>query len=192
MEGLNTRQQEFVNQLPLCDFNGAKAAERSGYSAKTAAAAASRLLRNVNIQKALSESAKARSERTKIDADWVLTRLAKEADADMADIYSDDGGLKPVSQWPKIWRQGLVTGIDSHQEYDYVDGEKIPAGVVQKIRISDRVKRLELIGKHVKVQAFADKVVGGVDVNHIMPVPSASSVEDWEQEAKAFNESSED
>ena len=99
-----------------------------------------------------------RAKRTKIDADWVLARLAAETNADLADIYSDDGGLKPVHQWPKIWRQGLVAGIDSHQEYDYIDGEKIPAGVVQKIRLSDRVKRLELIGKHVDVQAFKEKV----------------------------------
>jgi phage terminase small subunit len=149
MARLTGRQQAFVDQLPLCDFNGTAAAIKAKYSVTTAPVTASRLLRNANVQKALSEAAQKRSERTGIDADWVLNRLAAEANADLADIYLDDGGLKPVSQWPKIWRQGLVSGIDSHQEFDYIDGEKIPAGIVKKIRISDRVKRIELIGKHV-------------------------------------------
>ena len=183
MAGLNARQNLFCIEY-IKDLNATQAAIRAGYSEKTARSQGQRLLTNVDVQKATSEAVKNRTERTKIDADWVLTRLAAEANADIADIYSEDGGLKPVHQWPKIWRQGLVSGIDSHQEFDYVDGEKIPAGVVQKIRISDRVKRLELIGKHVDVQAFADKVIGAVDVKHIMPIPSCTSVDDWEKEAQ--------
>ena len=49
-----------------------------------------------------------------------------------------------------------MSGIDSHQEYEYIAGEKVPAGVVQKIKLSDRVKRLEMIGKHVDVSAFSE------------------------------------
>jgi phage terminase small subunit len=154
---LNTKQKLFCIEY-IKDFNATQAAIRAGYSRKTAGSSGHNLLKNIEIQREISEATKERTEKTKIDAEWVLTRLAEEAKADIADIYSDDGGLKPVKDWPLIWRQGLVSGIDSHQEYDYVNGEKVPAGVVQKIRLSDRVKRLELIGKHVDVQAFADKV----------------------------------
>ena len=51
-----------------------------------------------------------------------------------------------------------MSGIDSHEECKYTAGEKVPAGVVQKIKLSDRVKRLEMIGKHVEVKAW-DKSV---------------------------------
>lgn len=189
MAGLNERQSLFCIEY-IKDLNATQAAIRAGYSEKTSGAMGHKLLKKGEIQKAVSDAVKNRTERTKIDADWVLNRLAAEANADLADIYSEDGGLKPVHQWPKIWRQGLVSGIDSHQEFDYVDGKKIPAGIVQKIRISDRVKRIELIGKHVDVQAFADKVIGNVDVKHIMPMPSATSVDGWEAEAKKQQESS--
>ena len=157
MPELNEKQRLFCEEY-VVDRNATKAAIRAGYSEKTAYSQGQRLLKHVEVKSLLTKAIEERSERTKIDADWVLTRLANEADADIADIYSEDGGLKPVHEWPKIWRQGLVSGIDSHQEYDYVDGQKVPAGVVQKIRISDRVKRIELIGKHVSVQAFKDQL----------------------------------
>ena len=111
-----------------------------------------------HLLKAIREAQAERSERTQIDADWMLKRLAEEADADLADIYNEEGSIKPIHEWPEIWRKGLVAGIDVEQKYDYKDGEKVPDGYVVKIKVSDRVKRLELIGRHIDVQAFKDKV----------------------------------
>ena len=50
MSSALTTQQELFCEEYLTDLNGTQAAIRAGYSAKTAAATASRLLRNVNIQ----------------------------------------------------------------------------------------------------------------------------------------------
>ena len=101
----------------------------------------------------------ARSERTQIDTDWVLTRLADEATADLAELYDDGGSLKPVAEWPLIWRQGLVSGLDVDEEFE--NGEK--QGQVTKVKLSDRIRRIELIGKHVNVGAFIErKEIGGI------------------------------
>ena len=155
--GLNEKQSMFCLEY-IKDFNATQAAISAGYSEKTAGSQGHDLLKKPEIQKEIATNVAERSERTKVDADWLLKRLALEADADLNDLYSEDGGLKPVNQWPKIWRQGLVSGIDSHQEYEYIAGEKVPAGVVQKIKLSDRVKRLEMIGKHVDVSAFSENL----------------------------------
>ena len=96
-------------------------------------------------------------EKCDINAQWLLERLASEANADLADLYDEGGSMLPVHQWPKIWRKGLVAGLDVHQEYRYQDGERIPDGVIVKIKMSDRVKRLELIGRHVSVNAFPNR-----------------------------------
>jgi len=72
----------------------------------------------------------------------------------VADLYDDVGNLLPVEKWPLIWRQGLVAGIDT--EVLRADGVEI--GTIQKVRLSDRVRRLEMIGKHVGVKAFEDQV----------------------------------
>lgn len=159
---MNERHERFV-QAYLKDPNATKAAIEAGYSKKTARSQGQRLLTNVDIAKRIATAREERADRLQIDADFVLQRLVEEATADLADLYGENGALKPISEWPQVWRQGLVSGIDVEQQYSYVDGDQVPDGVVTKVRLSDRIKRLELIGKHVDVQAFSDKViVGGV------------------------------
>lgn len=153
---LTPKQQRFVDEY-LVDLNATRAAVRAGYSQKTADVQGPRLLGNVGVGRAITEATAKRQERTKIDADWVLQRLALEADADLADIYDEKGALKPVSQWPMVWRKGLIAGVETAQEFEEVDGQKKPCGMVHKVKISDRIRRLELIGKHVGVGAFIDR-----------------------------------
>ncbi len=150
---MTPKQQRFVDEY-LIDLNATQAAIRAGYSKKTARAVGSENLTKPDIRAAVAEAQQARSERTKIGADWVLERLADEADADLADLYDENGGLKPIAEWPLVWRQGLVAGLDVDEEFNK-DGKKL--GQVTKIKLSDRIKRVELIGKHVDVQAFAER-----------------------------------
>jgi len=158
---MSPKQQRFVDEY-LIDLNATQAAIRAGYSERSAEVTAHRLLSNAKIAAAVAAAQTDRSERTKIDADWVLTRLAEEADADVADLYDDHGQLKPVKDWPLIWRKGLVAGIDTLREKIGEDEDGAPEyATVQKVKLSDRIKRIELIGKHVGVQAFKDNL----DVN---------------------------
>lgn len=73
---------------------------------------------------------------------------------------------KPIKDWPLIWRQGHVTGIDVQE--DMVEGVKV--GQTVKLKLSERIKRIkriELIGKHVNVQAFREQVhsTGAIALN---------------------------
>ena len=156
---LTAKQSRFVAEY-LIDLNATQAAIRSGYSLKTANRIGPELLTKPLVAAAVSAAQSQRAERTKIDADWVLTRLAAEAEADIADLYADDGSLLPVHEWPEIWRKGLVAGIDVEE----IREEGVTVGTVRKLKLSDRIKRIELIGKHVNVQAFKDQVehTGGI------------------------------
>jgi len=161
MKELTPKQSRFVEEY-LIDLNATQAAIRAGYSAKTANDQIGKLMATPHIKAAIDAARAARSEETKIDAAWVLKRLALEADADLADIYSENGAIKPVHDWPKIWRQGLVAGVE-HVEVKDSEGNAT-GDVVVKIKVSDRVRRLELIGKHVNVNAFQDQVaIAGVE-----------------------------
>jgi hypothetical protein len=72
--------------------------------------------------------------------------------------------LLPVHDWPAIWRQGLVQGVETEELFASVGKERMQIGVTRKVKLSDRVKRLELIGKHIGVNAFQEAVnVKGVD-----------------------------
>lgn len=145
------KRARFVQEF-VVDLNGRQAAIRAGYSPRTATEQAHEMLRQPDVAAAINAAKAERSEETKIDAAWVLKRLAAEAEADVGDLYDDAGDLLPVKQWPKIWRQGLVAGLDV--EVVTVEGREVAR--IKKLRLSDRVRRLELIGKHIGVKAFED------------------------------------
>ncbi|MET3710394.1 phage terminase small subunit [Sphingomonas trueperi] len=159
---LTPKQERFVQEY-LIDLNATQAAIRAGYSAQTAHAIGHENLSKPEVIDAIGAAKAERSERTRIDAAWVLTRLADEAEADLSDLYDEAGALKPVKDWPIIWRKGLVAGIKAVEERDE-RGNVV--GMVREVKLSDRVKRLELIGKHIDVQAFKEKVehTGGIAV----------------------------
>jgi phage terminase small subunit len=159
---LTAKQERFVAEY-LVDLNATQAAIRAGYSEKTANRIGAQLLAKPLVAEAVAKAQAERAERTRIDSDWVLTRLAEEAEADIADLYDPDtGALRPVHEWPAIWRKGLIAGLDVEE----IREEGAVVGLVRKLKLSDRVKRIELIGKHVSVQAFKEQVehTGGISL----------------------------
>lgn len=75
----------------LIDLNGKQAATRAGYSEKTAAAQASRLLTNVNVQAEIECFMKKRAEKVELTADEVLKDI-KLVKADcMQAVFDKDG-----------------------------------------------------------------------------------------------------
>lgn len=167
---LTAKQVRFVQEY-LIDLNATQAAIRAGYSQKTAKQAGTENLSKPAIKEAVADAQYKRAKETSIDAAWVLKRLSAEAEADMADLYDDAGQLKPIKEWPLIWRQGLVAGVDIAEETITVDGKTERRAVVRKVRVSDRVKRLELLGKHISINAFREQVGhGDPDGN---PLPAA-------------------
>lgn len=152
---MTPKQQRFVDEY-LIDLNATRAYRAAGYRGddNVCAVEGHRLLSNPKIADAVAAAKASRARQTGIDAAWVLKRLADEAEADLADLYAEDGSLRAVKDWPVIWRKGLVAGMDVEERRE--EGQVV--AVVRKVKLSDRVKRLELIGKHVDVQAFKDKI----------------------------------
>lgn len=159
MTKLNDRQARFIDEY-LIDLNGTQAAIRAGYSAKTANEQASRLLANVSVQAQLQRRMKDREQRTEINADYVLKRLVEIDQLDVLDILDSAGNFKPIMEWPKTWRQTL-SGVDL-QEIMLGDVET----VIRKIKWPDKLRNLELLGKHVAVSAFREQVE--VNVTHTL------------------------
>jgi phage terminase small subunit len=158
LKALTSKEQLFVDHMMVFS-NAAKAARQAGYSETTADKKAplwvgksreSCPLNKHHVWDAYNENKAARSERLGLDSDWVLGRLSQEVQADMSDIFTDGTlDIKPIHEWPEIWRTGLVAG------YDVVNNG---GTLTTRIRFSDRTKRLEMIGKHVRVQAFKEQV----------------------------------
>ncbi len=152
---LTAKQKLFADEY-LIDLNATQAAIRAGYSAKTAGSIGEENLKKPEVTAYLAERQQARQERTEINADYVLTRLAEIDKMDLLDILNDDGTVKAIKEWPLIWRQ-YVSGMDVSELRDGA-GEDAKISVLKKIKWPDKLKNLELLGKHVTVGAFKDAV----------------------------------
>ena len=149
MANLTPKQQRFVEEY-LIDLNATQAAIRAGYSEKTARDIGCENLAKPNIAKAIEEAQNKRQEQTQIDAAYVLKRLVEIDQMDVLDIMDDQMKIRPVNEWPKVWRQYVV----NLENLELSDGE----GCFKKIKWPDKVKNLELLGKHIGVGAFTEKV----------------------------------
>lgn len=142
----------------LKDLNATQAAIRAGYSAKTAYSQGQRLLKDVEVAAAVGQAVDARAKRAEVDTDWVLKRLATELGADLADLFDDKGAMNAVKDWPMVWRQGLIAGVEIEELFQGTGKDRVHIGYTKKLKLSDRAKRLELLGRHVDVGAWRDKV----------------------------------
>ncbi|WP_288384610.1 terminase small subunit [uncultured Acinetobacter sp.] len=167
MASLTAKQARFVEEY-LIDLNATQAAIRAGYSEATARSIGAENLTKPDILEAIIEAQAKRSERTKIDADYVLQRLVAIDQMDVLDIMDDNYVFKPIGDWPVIWRQ-YISNIENIEEFDGRGDEKTQVGWLKKIKWPDKVKNLELLGKHVAVGAFKDKVEhsGKIDLNSV-------------------------
>lgn len=154
---LTAMQEAYAQEYTKCPENQTQAAINAGFSPNTAAVKASVMMRDERIQKRIAELMEERNKRLRVSADYVLLRLVEIDQMDVIDILNDDMSIKPVSEWPKVWRQYL-TGFELADMFEGRGDEKELVGILKKIKWPNKVKNLELIGKHVDVNAFKERL----------------------------------
>ncbi|ECG5108583.1 terminase small subunit [Salmonella enterica subsp. enterica serovar Typhimurium] len=154
---LTAMQEAYAQEYTKCPENQTQAAINAGFSPNTASVKASVMMRDERIQKRIAELMEERNKRLRVSADYVLLRLVEIDQMDVIDILNDDMSIKPVSEWPKVWRQYL-TGFELADMFEGRGDEKELVGILKKIKWPDKVKNLELIGKHIDVNAFKERL----------------------------------
>lgn len=149
---LTDKQDSFCREY-IIDFNAKQAAIRAGYAEGSAEVQGWRLLSYVKVQKRLSQLKEERNKRMEINADYVLKRLVEIDQMDVMDILLPNGDVKDVCDWPESWRK-TISSIDV---VSAMNGEGNGEAMLKKIKWPDKVKNLELLGKHIKVQAFKEQ-----------------------------------
>lgn len=149
---MTVKRHRFVAEY-LVDLNATQAAIRAGYAKKGAKDQAYQLMQLPEVAQAIEQAMGERNKRLQVDADYVLQRLTEIDQLDLADIFDVDGKLMPIRQWPLIWRQMV-------KEVDMKTG---------KVKFHDKLRALELIGKHVNVNAFREQVnhTGNINLTDI-------------------------
>lgn len=149
-----TEKQKIFADEYLIDLNATRAykvAYPHVKNDKTAAAAATRLLRNVKVQKYIEERMQDRQKRTEITQDRVLQELAAIAFSratDFVQIVNDRVILTDTSKLSDIQIRAIA-GIKEGKN-----------GI--ELKLNDKEKALELLGRHLGM--FKDRVeVSGLE-----------------------------
>lgn len=148
-----TKKQELFCKEYLVDLNATQAAIRAGYSQKTAQQTGSENLLKPVLAKHIQTLFDARAEKVELNSEYVIKRLQSIDEMDVIDILDDELNIKPISQWPKTWRIS-ISGIDL-TEISGSNKEEKTISLLKKIKWPDKVKNLELLGRHFKL--FTDK-----------------------------------
>ncbi len=119
------------------------------------------MLGNVKVQQAISEKMAARSRRTGVNQDRVVLELAKIAFVKMTDLVDDQGQIKTSAA------EDDLACIES-MKYKKSESDT-GASVEREIKISSKLKALELLGKHLGM--WNDKL----DVNVTQPIVISGS-----------------
>jgi phage terminase small subunit len=158
---LAPRQAQFVAQY-LIDLNATRAAQRAGYSLKTAYSQGQRLLKNVEVQSAIQAAMDKRAEKLEITADRVLDEIAKLAFFDPRKFFEDDGSLKRIQDLDDDTAMSLAR-MEVIELFEGSGEQKHAYGLMKKIKLADKLSALEKLGKHLKL--FSDMNISGqVDV----------------------------
>ena len=147
-KNLSGEEEAFANQYAI-HLNALRASEAVGVTKRSA----QDMLTRPSVLMRVQELREAISKKAEIDAVYVRKRLKEIDQLDVIDILDDDGAFLPVKQWPKEWR----TSVSSlKQKTGGAGGE---TWMEIEVKWPDKLKNLELLGKHVDVSAWEDRPI---------------------------------
>ena len=141
-----TKKQKLFCDEYLIDLNATQAAIRAGYSTETAGAIGNENLKKPEIRAHIDRAMAERSKRTGVNADRVIQELAKIAFVNAPDVIDPETAT--------IREDALAEDTAAIQSVKVKTfGED---GLEREIKMADKLKALELLGKHLGM--FKEKV----------------------------------
>ena len=142
---MTKKQKRFIEEY-LIDLNATQAAIRAGYSPDTAKSIGSENLTKPDIKAQIARAMAERSRRTGVNADRVIMELAKIAFVNANDVIDAETATLKPDALPED-----TAAIQSVKVKTF--GED---GLEREIKMADKLKALELLGKHLGM--FRDKL----------------------------------
>jgi len=156
--GLNDRQVRFCEEY-LLDLNATKAYIRAGYSASSAAQAASELMARGDIRDCIAYLEKDQCSAADVTPELILREFKRLALVRTDTMFDSSGNLKP----PALWTKDQSACV---QSFDVVS-RNLTAGdgstdVILKVRMYDKTKALDSLAKHLNLLTERVEHTGGI------------------------------
>lgn len=142
--------------------NATEAARLAGYKGtpNSLAVKGYTLMRDPRVKAAVEAKLEAQNERLQLKGDDVLRELLLIAKSDLRQAFDADGGLKKLSEMPED-----IARVLSSVDTDELRSDGVPIGETRKVKLWDKVKALELLGKHLKLFTEKHEVTGADGAN---------------------------
>lgn len=158
---LTPRQEKFC-ALYLELGNGTAAAIGAGYPISGAGVAAHHLLKNPKVRARIDKPLETVVQRAQLTRERVLEEMRRLAFTDIRSFYDERGAVKPVSAWTEEMGSQVAateTIIKNARAGDGVTDE------VLKLKTHDKVRVLEMLGKHFKLLTDVVQVIDADKLN---------------------------
>lgn len=143
---MSEKHQRFIEEY-LIDLNATQAAIRAGYSSATAYSQGQRLLKHVEVKKAIAKAKRDRAERMAIKQDRVLQELARIAFFDPRKLFDADGKPIAITQLDDDTAAALA-GLDVLEEFEGTGEDRVFIGYTKKYKIADKNTALTNAMRH--------------------------------------------
>jgi phage terminase small subunit len=141
------RKRLFVEAYIQNGGNATEAAKKAGYSKATAYSQGSRLLKDVEVQKALEGRQEKLAAKFELTTEAVLKNLAQAIYFDPRKLYDENGRLKDVHELDDDTVMAL-SGVEVKEEFDYEDGKRVHNGYTKKLKWLDKNTARDQAMKH--------------------------------------------
>lgn len=146
-ESAEARVAMFVEAYLVNGENGSEAAKAAGYSPKSAAQQASRLLTDAKVQARISARRGSLIKKFELTTERVMRNLAQVLYFDPRKLYREDGSLKPIHELDDDTAQA-ISGFEVLEDFQGRGEERELSSLTKKVKWLDKNTARDQAMKH--------------------------------------------
>jgi len=183
MKGLNPRHALFVAAYRKT-FNATEAAIAAGYGKAGAKSRGSELLQLPEIQAALRAAEEKIAAKALVTEEQIILELLAVAFNDIGDAFDADGKLLPLQRLRELTADEVdlqdakrmpekirraIASVEVDELFEGSGEDRAQVGFTRKVKFVDKLRALELLGKHLGMFVEKHELVAGVTLEQLMP-----------------------
>lgn len=157
---MNARQAQFAAEY-VKDRNATQAAIRAGYSPKTAGQQGEQLLKNLEIAAYVAQRQQQALDDAGVTAKRVIDEISLHSFSNVQDLFDEAGNLRPIHTLTRAQAACISSLEIIKKNAEAGDGK---TDLVHKVRVTDKIKSLEMLAKHFALLTENIHHTGSVDL----------------------------
>jgi phage terminase small subunit len=161
-EGFTAKQEAFIMAMSASPDgeawgNASAAARLAGYKHKNAGIYACQLMKNPKIYAAIDAHRRKVMQKFGISEECIIQELSAIAFSNIKDFFDDSWNLKKIKDLPL----NVSAALSCDYVQSAVNNSGIQTGSITRIKMHDKLRAIELLGKHLGMWTDKDEYVAG-------------------------------